>query len=252
MQYKLKGIVVKESEKGESGKLLTILTGQLGVIYVNAYGVRKIASANLRSAQLFAYSELLLSERNGFYTLQESALLEDFFALREDIKSFAVGSYLCELATNVSVGGDEGDEILRMLLNALYATMRSLAPVEIIKASFEFRLAAVIGYEPDLSGCAACGKTPEEIQDLLFDLDDGCLLCSSCAEEGGDSGARRMYISHTCLAAMRHVLGVPVNRIYLFRMNPNPLREFCRLSEDYVLMRMEKTLKTLNFLRKNM
>ena len=50
MQHKVKGIVVREAAKGENDKLLTILTGEEGVITVRAPGVRKLSASNLRSA----------------------------------------------------------------------------------------------------------------------------------------------------------------------------------------------------------
>ena len=58
MQHKVRGLVVRESPKGESGKLLTVLTERDGVITVNAKGVRKISAAYLKSAQLFALSDM--------------------------------------------------------------------------------------------------------------------------------------------------------------------------------------------------
>ena len=38
MQHKVKGIVVREAAKGENDKLLTVLTGEEGVITVRARG----------------------------------------------------------------------------------------------------------------------------------------------------------------------------------------------------------------------
>ena len=251
MQHKVKGIVVRESAKGENDKLLTILTGEEGVITVRAPGVRKLSASNLRSAQLFAYSDLLLYVKNGFYTLQESILREDFYALREDVTDFALGCYLCELASAVSVGGEEGNEILRLLLNALYAAEKKIAPPKLIKTAFEFRLAALIGYEPELSECPLCGKPAEQMQNRMFELTDGYLFCASCdsPEEGF---TRRAPVSPACFAAMTHLLVSPVNKIFLFRLEESALAELSVLTEEYLLLRVERKMKTLDFLKKNL
>ena len=251
MQHKVKGIVVRETAKGENDKLLTVLTGEEGVLSVRAPGVRKLSASNLRSAQLFAYSDLLLYVKNGFYTLQESILREDFYALREDVTDFALGCYLCELASAVSVGGEEGNEILRLLLNALYAAEKKIASPKLIKAAFEFRLAALIGYEPELSECPLCGKSAEQMQNRMFELTDGYLFCASCdsPEEGF---TRRAPVSPACYAAMKHLLVSPVNKIFLFRLEESALAELASLTEEYLLLRVERKMKTLDFIKKNL
>ena len=252
MQHKVKGIVVREAVKGENDKLLTVLTGEEGVITVRAPGVRKLSASNLRSAQLFAYSDLLLYAKNGFYTLQESILREDFYALREDVTDFALGCYLCELASAVSVGGEEGNEILRLLLNALYAAEKKIASPKVIKTAFEFRLAALIGYEPELSECPLCGKPAEQMQNRMFELADGYLFCASCDSFEEDGFSRKVPVSPACFAAMKHLLVSPVNKIFLFRLEENALAELSALTEEYLLLRVERKLKTLDFLKKNL
>lgn len=251
MKHKVKGIVVQESVKGENDKLLKVLTGEEGVLTVNAPGVRKLSASNLYSAQLFAYSDLLLYEKNGFYTLQESILQEDFFDLRSDMTAFGLGCYLCELASSVSVGGEEGTEILRLLLNALYAAEKKLAPPRVIKTAFEFRIAALIGYEPDLTGCPICGKPAEEMQDSMFELTDGYLFCRTC-DNPAEGYSRRQPVSLPCCKAMRHILTVPINKIFLFRLEETALRELSALTEEYLLLRLERKLKTLDFLKQNL
>ena len=87
MRHKIKGIVIREVPKGETSKLLTVVTSSLGVITVNAKGVRKLSSPYLKSAQLFAFSDMLIYDKNGFYTLSEASLIADFYPIREDIKN---------------------------------------------------------------------------------------------------------------------------------------------------------------------
>ena len=112
MRHKIKGIVLREAPKGETSKLLTVLASDLGVITVNAKGVRKLSSAYLKSAQQFAFSDMLLYEKNGFYTLTEAALIAEFYPVREDIKSYALACYLCEAASAFAVPGEEANNVI--------------------------------------------------------------------------------------------------------------------------------------------
>lgn len=251
MRHKIKGIVVREIATGENDKLLTILTETMGTITVKAPGVRKLSSANLRSAQLFAFSDLLLYEKEGRFTLQESVLREDFYEIREDVTAFALGCYLCEVASSVSVGGDEGTEILRLLLNALYAAEKHVTDLQIIKAAFEFRLAALIGYEPDFSECPICGTPCDEMKRRTFELTDGYLFCAGC-DNPAEGFSRRASVSDAAYAALKHILTVPVNKVFLFRLDEPALSEMAKLCEEYLLLRVEKQMKTLDFYKKSL
>ena len=251
MQHKIKGIVVREIATGESDKLLTVLTETMGTLTVRAPGVRKLSASNLRSAQLFAFSDLLLYEKEGRFTLQESVLREDFYAIREDVTAFALGCYLCELASSVSVGGDEGTEILRLLLNALYAAEKHIADPRIIKAAFEFRLAALIGYEPDFTECPICGTPCDEMKRRMFELTDGYLFCAGC-DNPAEGFSRRAPLSESAYHALKHILSVPVNKVFLFRLDEPTMQETARLTEEYLLLRVEKQLKTLDFYKKSL
>lgn len=251
MQHKIKGIVVRETATGESDKLLTVLTETMGTITVRAPGVRKLSAANLRSAQLFAFSDLLLYEKEGRFTLRESVLREDFYAIREDVTAFALGCYLCEVASSVSIGGDEGTEILRLLLNALYAAEKHIADPQIVKAAFEFRLAALIGYEPDFTECPICGTPADEMKRRIFELTDGYLFCAHC-ENPVEGYSKRALVSDAAYAALKHILSAPVNKVFLFRLDEPALKETAKLCEDYLLLRVDKQMKTLDFYKKSL
>ena len=249
MQQKVKGLVVREKEQGEMDKLVYVLTDTLGMIVVRAHGVRKISSGNAKSAQTFAYSELVLDERNGFYSIRESTLIRNFYHLREDVVHYALACYLCELSSFVDVGGEEGNEILRLLLNALYALENHISEPLVIKAGFEFRLAALIGFAPDLSECPICGKAADEIPDRVFDLTDGYLFCASC-ENPADGFTHRRSVSEPVYHALKHILTSPLNKVYLFQISPKSLMELSEIAELFILLRMERKIPTLDFFKK--
>ena len=242
MRHKIKGIVIKEVPKGETSKLLTVLTNGLGVITVNAKGVRKISSAYLKSAQLFAFSDMLLYEKNGFYTLTEASLIADFYSLREDIKTYSLSSYLCEAASAFTVPGEESAKILRLLLNSLYAIEKGVAPLVLIKSAFEFRLCAESGYLPETDVCADCG---EELagRDFLFHISDGVALCGNCASVGADY---KVVPSAVGMAVM-HITGSDISRFLSFRISDNDMSLLADISERFLLSRAERGFKTLSF-----
>ncbi len=242
MRHKLKGIVIRETPKGETSKLLTVLTSTHGVITVNAKGVRKISSAYLKSAQLFALSDMLLYEKNGFYTLTEASLIADFYSLREDIKNYSLACYFCEAAAEFAIPGEESANILRLLLNSLYALEKGVAPRVQIKSAFELRLCAECGYLPETDVCYDCGNELKG-QNLLFNINGGVSFCYNCASEGND------YTPVTSSAglAIAHITESDISRFLSFRISDADQLLLSKVAERFMLSRAERGFKTLTF-----
>ena len=55
MRISTTGIVIRERVQGESGKLVTLLTNDLGVITVSAKGALKLTASFRRCTQLYAF-----------------------------------------------------------------------------------------------------------------------------------------------------------------------------------------------------
>lgn len=242
MRHKIKGIVIRETPKGETSKLLTVLTSTLGVITVNAKGVRKLSSAYLKSAQHFAFSDMLLYEKNGFYTLTEASLIADFYAVREDIKDYSLASYLCEVASSFSIPGEESAKVLRLLLNSLYAIEKKVAPLTLIKAAFELRICAECGYMPEADVCCDCG---EELigQDILFHITEGVSFCRNCASAGNEYYA----VSASAGKAITHITKSELSRFISFRIGENDMNTLATIAERFMLAHAERGFKTLSF-----
>ena len=242
MRHKVKGIVLRETPKGETSKLLTVLTANLGVITVNAKGVRKISSPYLKSAQQFAFSDMLLYEKNGFYTLTEAALIADFYPIREDIKKYSLACYLGEVASAFAVFGEESANILRLLLNSLYAIEKGFSSLSVIKSAFELRICAECGYLPELGICGECGDDITETE-FLFNPMDGIAFCRNCERNGDEN----ILIPVAVGKAMIHITESDLTRFISFRIGENDQRLLSKITERFVLSRAERGFKTLSF-----
>lgn len=242
MHHKLKGIVIREIPKGETSRLLTVLTSNLGVITVNAKGVRKLSSPYLKCAQQFAFSNMLLYEKNGFYTLVEAALIADFYSLRKDIKDYSLACYLCEAASSFSIPGEESASILRLLLNSLYALENKLSSRALIKSCFEIRLCAECGFLPETAFCAECGSELGN-DDFLFSIVGGVALCRDCATAGNDC----IRLPNAVGKAIAHITESELARFLSFRISQSDEAILSGVAERFLLARAERGFKTLSF-----
>lgn len=242
MKFRTKGIVVRETPKGETSKLLTFVTSTHGVITVNAKGARRILYPFLKATQLFAFSELMLHEKNGFYTLTEASLITDFYPLRKDIKKYALACYLCEVASDFTIPGEDSGVILRLLLNSLYAVENSLASDALIKAAFELRLCAECGFPVDASQCTVCGSELSG-NDAVFDIGEGTVYCRDCASPSSE----RVLLTPNVLKAINHIIEKDMSKFIAFRISDRDMDVLSSCAEKFLLTRAERGFKTLSF-----
>lgn len=242
----LKGLIVRTVDVGEADRMLTVLTGEYGKISVYGRGVRSIRSHRMSSVQLYCYSELTLSQRGDRYELREAALIEDFYALREDIVRLALAGYVAETVCVLTVEGEDQSEILRLTLNTLYLLSSGAKEAGLIKGGFELRLSCLLGFTPDLSGCTLCSGKGS----FLLIPEDGSLICSDCLMKLTEKGSPlppAIPLSDAVLLAMRYVIGAPAKRVYSFELAGEDAESFGQVCEKYFLFHAERGFETLDF-----
>ena len=236
----VKGIVLRVSDSKESDSILTVLTDEMGKLPIIAKGARSRRSKVSAAAQLLTYSEFVLSESHGWQYLTEASTVELFDGVRQDIELLSLGSYFAELVDFVTSDDAEAGALLPLLLNALYALGTLHRPQELVKAAFELRLMAMIGFEPLLDGCCACGAAHPETP--VLDLEGGTLLCRTCAR-----GGRIAPLTTGALQACRHVLYGDAKRLYSFSLQPGDLGSFVYAAENYMNTMLDRGFHTLDF-----
>ena len=256
MTLEVRGLVVRTVDLSRSDKLLTILTAERGLITAVSNGSRSLKSRYLAASQLFCYASFVLEVRGERHWVREVELIESFFDLRLNIVSTALGQYICEVAADVTVPEQPEPEILRLALNTLYAIAAENADLPKIKAAFEFRLAAILGYLPELSACASCGA---EEGDMLLDVMNGGLLCSEChtaiqkviPQSVDDFHARTRallcIVTPPVRAALIYLITCPIERLLAFRLPPDEMRHLGHATEEYLLNHLERGFRALQF-----
>lgn len=256
MLIEVKGIVVRTRELRGSDKYLTIFTEERGLVSAIANGSRSLKSRYLAATQLFSYASYMLEYRNDCYYVRDTELLESFFALRLDIVRTALGNYICEVASDTVVPEQPESEFLRLVLNSLYAIAAGKHSLTLIKAAFEFRAAALLGFSPEPNGCAACGSDEEE---MFLDIMNGNLLCRACrnrlqnelpTSEDDFRARTRVVLAVLTPAALRavdYVIHAPLERLLSFRLEPEDSRHFAHAAEEYLLHHLGRGFRTLAF-----
>ena len=239
------GVVLRVTQTKEADDILTVLTAEHGKLGVIARGARRKNSKLAAASQLFAFSELVLYERRGWYLLSEASTIALFDGLRADLARLSLAAYFAEMTEAVTSEELPSGEILSLLLNALYAldTLDTLGrPLWQVRAAFELKLLALSGYEPLLTDCAVCAK--REPEEPVFDVQQGIVLCRRCA-----GGARGIVLDAPALAAMRYILCAPPKKMLSFALEGASRSKLTAACEAFVQAQLERRFQTLEFYR---
>lgn len=260
MQHQaVNGVVVRLWDKGENDRYLSVLTAEHGRILLLSKGSRSLRGDQRAISQLYAYANFEYYRRGSTYILKGGSPLQTFYGLSTDLDRLNLAAYLCDLTSELTDEGEEAEEMLRLLLNSLYAISEGLCPLALVKGAFELRAAAISGYAPVLEGCAVCGAGAE--RELYLDVMNGAVLCSDCLKTRSRSvplsptaydDIRQADVlcplSEDAYEALRYVIAAPLSRLLSFRFRTeDDLHLFGSCAETYLLSHIGHGFDTLNF-----
>ncbi len=253
------GIVVRVRDVGDHDRYLSLLTAQKGRITLLSKGSRSMKGQQMAVSQLYTYGNFEYYRRGDFYILKGGTPIQPFYALSLDMDRLNLAAYFCDVAGELSDEGEEAGELLRLLLNSLYALSRDLYPQALIKGAFEFRAAAISGYAPEINGCSLCGREPDE--EFYLDVMNGALLCSECLHKRSTLVPKHAHtyddlreaevlspMTAAACAALFYCVTAPVERIFAFDLKEGAdLRAFSSAAQTYLLSHLGRGFDSLNF-----
>lgn len=129
---------------------------------------------------------MTLYKRGNWYYLDSADPEELFAGLQKDLVRFALAAYLAELTEFVTGEENPAPELLRLLLNGLYALAKLDKDPALVKPAFTFRLLALAGFEPMIDGCAVCGAETAQSR---------CWMCYRAWYTAANAAARGRKLS---------------------------------------------------------
>lgn len=254
------GLVIRVRPTGDHDVLLTVLTAERGRLSVLSKGSKSLKGEQRAVSQLFTYANFEVYFRGELSILKGGTTLHPFYGLSNDLDRISLGSYLCDVAYDLTDEGEPADGMLRLLLNSLYAINEDRYPMETVKSAYEWRAAMLSGYAPDLSGCSVC-KT-DQADPFYLNVMNGAFLCGDCMRaKAGSAKQAGIYdeireaelllpLSPSALAAARYVALAPPSRLFAFDLkDKEEMRAFSRCTEQYLLSHLGHGFDTLEFYR---
>lgn len=239
-RFTTEGLVIKEMDVGESDRLVTLFTRDLGLIKAFASGAKNIKSKKNAATALLTYSSFTILNKKGTYRIYEATAQTSFFTMGSDIEILALSQYFCELSAVFAESGVANVEFLRLILNSLHFLTKEKRYPPLIKAITELRTAVISGYMPNLLACDNCGKFEDDI--MYFNITDGTLCCNEC-----NTGTESFWFDRTLLSAIRHIAFSDFSKLYSFEIPEKSADRLSKITEKYITVQTEYSFSSLEF-----
>lgn len=165
--YKATGINLKGMPMGETDRLLTILTPELGLMRVVAPGARKHQSRLGGRSGLFVVNELLIVKGKRLDKLVQAETLRSFPGLSQHLGRLTASQYLAEIALFQALSDQEQQALFLLLIEHLgrieTSTNTTLMPCLVHGV---YHLLALAGLAPEVHHCCL---TREPLRPSLAD-----------------------------------------------------------------------------------
>ncbi len=242
MLVTVEGIVIGRRTIGENNCFIDVLTDEYGVIEATAHGIRKLTSKNAGACGLFSYSRFCFAKTGMNYTLNSAEPKYSFYGISSDLEALSLAAYFAEVLKDTATAEQESKGLIRFMSVSLYEIEKRRLPLSQIKAVFELRLAAMLGFAPDLRACREC--VCYESEEMYLDFSDSTIICGNCTK-GKNGNFERLMPS--VLYAMRFIVYSPLEKIYRFSLPSVQLAKLSEICEKYLLGQLERGFRSLDY-----
>ncbi len=240
MLQKCEGIVIRSTDYGETNKIITLYTRELGKVGVMARGAKKPNSRFTSITQLFTYGTFLFQKSSGLGSLQQGETIQSLRSIREDIFLTAYASYMAELLDKSTENMERNPFLFELLMQTLQFLDDGLDP-DILLYIFEMKMLPVLGLHPQLDRCTNCGHRDGTFH---FSIREGGFLCHRCFE----IDPYRLSISPMAVKLLRLFFYFDLNRLGNISVKQATKNEVKLVIQAYYQEYSGLTIKSKRFL----
>ena len=247
MIEKAEAVVLKTLNHGDTSKIITLYSREIGRLKLIAKGVRspKSKAAGLfqptRHLQVIYYKK----STSNLQMFKSGELINGFFGLEDDFDRLTMAQVLVELLDR-SV---EDEEHQAHIFNLLVSTLSRLSQRETSAAEvywlFHIHLLRELGFRPHVGHCATCNDSLEAGGSL--GVGSSHLECVKCHQLGRDS----IFVPRTVLDVINNILASRDEEFLNTKLNARDRRSLWDFLWRYTFYHVESTrgMKSLKVLR---
>ncbi|MBW7881184.1 MAG: DNA repair protein RecO [Caldilineaceae bacterium] len=243
-------LILRRRDVHDADRLLTVLTPRDGKQELLAKGARKTMSRKAGHLELFTHAALVVAQGRTWDIVTEAQTIESFRHLRQELHAIGAASYVCELVDCFSESDDDNQPVWDLAL----AVLRELdaaaqQPAETVPPNllrwFDLQLLSLAGFQPQLFACVACETALEPALNFVS-LAAGGVFCPRCAAHRDDVEP----LDADTLKVLRFMQSHPWPEVSRVNVRPPILRRVESLLQRYLIIVLERHLKSADFLRR--
>ncbi len=227
----LEGLILRNLRLGDTSRVVTVLSREVGKFSAVAKGVREPKSRFGASLEILSVSSMIVYYRPGrdLQMISEGFLEREHRELLRSADRYHHGCAALEFLERVLEEVEPVPDIYGLTLRAL-ALMEDAPAGRLgyILRAFQLRVAGWLGYTPRIEGCSICGR-PEG---RSFGPAEGGLLCASCA----DRVPGAMPVGEETIGLLRSLRGGSLPR----SPGPDACRELEQIAEAFLAYHIDR------------
>ena len=172
----VEGVILNTTNFGNSNRVVTIYTKELGKLEVNAYSCRKARSSLSGAIQTFNHICAEISQGKNVDNIRDADVINFFPNLTADIDRLSYASIFFEVVNKMTLPKICEVEVYNLLIQALPLLDKKNPQVAALISITKFM--ELTGFQLNFLNCVRCGKKISGAASLC--LDEGGAVCESC------------------------------------------------------------------------
>lgn len=173
---KVKGIILKTVDFGESDKIATLFSIEKGKLQVVLKGVKKKDAKLKYASQPLCFGDYDLVPSKDWFIVSGAEMTDTFFDLAADIDRFFSGCLMLEIADSCTLQNEPNADLFLSLLKALKELTYSTSSHFSVAVKFLLEALNSCGYRQTTNECAVCSNHGL----WSYDAEIGGLVCLTC------------------------------------------------------------------------
>ena len=234
----VEGIVVSETNYGETSKIINIITKDRGLIGIMAKGCKNIKSSLRSVTSKLTYGKFIIYyKERKLSTLKEVSVINSFKNLKKDIASISYATYILELSEGV-IKQSNNTKIFDLLVESLVKIDEGFDPLVIMNI-LELKYLDFLGVMPVLDACALCGS-PHGI--VTLSSYRGGYICDKCYKD-------EKMVSEKTIKLISMFYYVDISKISKLDISREAKNEITMFLDDYYSRYTGLYLKSKKFIQ---
>ena len=232
------GIIVNETNYGETSKILNVITKEKGLISLMAKGCKNIKSP-LRSttSKLTFGTFIIYYKENKISTLKEITVLDNFINIKKDISKISYATYILELSEGV-IKQNNNKHIFELLIQKKKKINEGFDPLVIMNI-LELKYLNYLGVMPVIDACTICGKKTNIVTLSSY---KGGYVCKNCY-------TNENIVSDKTIKLIRMFYYVDIEKISKIDISQKSKNEINIFLDDYYSRYTGLYLKSKKFIK---